>query len=806
MTTGSVLAQFTIHLSVAVAEPVEVSWHTADGTAKAGVDYAAASGVAIFAPGQMTKTVDVLVYGRAVGSEDRSFFVEMQPPVNAILGAAAGECIIHVDTTGSTPVTQVIVPTGPRGIQGKSAYQVWLDLGNTGTEQDFIDSLSPSPQEIAAEVAPLLNMGNSPVTAEGTESLSKPDTIQLKALARRVAYVGAAKIATVALADGDNLIANADLTGDVVDFHSVGMFPRIVRGSAVISPVWSVEPDGRLLVKSALAGDVLYACQYDTTSPHAVKTFIKPISSQAREALRRSYAEAGYQLVEGSFESGATLISASSVAIHEASGKAFSGSGPFPQNITQGTSPTVGFTDRSDALLANKVGVVEDEIDKLTHDVVVIRPIMGVADDTDRVNDILENHTGIYFSEGIYNIDPDIGIKLRNGSIIDGAGFMKALLIAKQVGATVPELAAYSKGSVIKRAFTPGVANDYVSGVRVDNISVIMRHPTTIDAANYRQIALDLRNCDRSWVGQGFYAGNTTLPGMPFTWEPPRATQAQGYGIVYGTRNSNSIDYCGGVGGIAESPKVYGARKNIVVDDNQLSPESAAHATIVRSPDLQIGVELISQASQYNAGTVFEDCLLQSTQRFESSDITIGLLMAGYNCSGTIRYLEGGPNCDITAALTSTSADCEVDILYASVTGSSSGSITDNGTNNSMSYREMTAVSGGKTTKGRLVETFNKGYRTRRVVSTFVNMVGPQTVTGDAGVSVSRSAAAGYNITLDKPFSGEFGVNITAKTNPSRQGFSFAYSAKTNNSIHVDTYVNNSLLDPEQMTIEIFQV
>lgn len=30
---------------------------------------------------------------------------------------------------------------GPPGAEGKSAYQIWLELGNVGTEQDFIDSL-----------------------------------------------------------------------------------------------------------------------------------------------------------------------------------------------------------------------------------------------------------------------------------------------------------------------------------------------------------------------------------------------------------------------------------------------------------------------------------------------------------------------------------------------------------------------------------------------------------------------------------------------------------------------------------------
>jgi len=36
---------------------------------------------------------------------------------------------------------------GPAGQDGKSAYQIWLDLGNTGSEQDFIDSLKPKSDE-----------------------------------------------------------------------------------------------------------------------------------------------------------------------------------------------------------------------------------------------------------------------------------------------------------------------------------------------------------------------------------------------------------------------------------------------------------------------------------------------------------------------------------------------------------------------------------------------------------------------------------------------------------------------------------
>lgn len=75
-----------------------------------------------------------------------------------------------------------------------------------------------------------------------------------------------------------------------------------------------------------------------------------------REALRRSYAEVGYTLVAGSFEAGGTLASATNIMLHEATGKAFSGAGPFPQVIPPGTDPTAGgFTDRSGVLSLNRV-------------------------------------------------------------------------------------------------------------------------------------------------------------------------------------------------------------------------------------------------------------------------------------------------------------------------------------------------------------------------------------------------------------------------------------------------------------------
>jgi len=54
---------------------------------------------------------------------------------------------------------------------------------------------------------------------------------------------------------------------------------------------------------------------------------------QVRESLRRSYAEAGYNLVDGSFEAGGTLTGVGDVLLHEASGKAYSWHGSYPLGV-----------------------------------------------------------------------------------------------------------------------------------------------------------------------------------------------------------------------------------------------------------------------------------------------------------------------------------------------------------------------------------------------------------------------------------------------------------------------------------------
>lgn len=90
----------------------------------------------------------------------------------------------------------------------------------------------------------------------------------------------------------------------------------------------------------------------------ASKKNIEDLSAQSFEALRRSYAEAGFNLVDGSFEEGGTLTSTSDVLLHKATGATYSWSGVFPKVVNTGSTPEAtggigagSWVDRTDVTL-----------------------------------------------------------------------------------------------------------------------------------------------------------------------------------------------------------------------------------------------------------------------------------------------------------------------------------------------------------------------------------------------------------------------------------------------------------------------
>ena len=77
-------------------------------------------------------------------------------------------------------------------------------------------------------------------------------------------------------------------------------------------------------------------------------------------ALRRTYADAGLTLVDGSFETGGTLSSDTDVLLHNVTAKAYAWTGSFPHVVAPGTDPAAvaGFVMRSDVGLRGEISTI----------------------------------------------------------------------------------------------------------------------------------------------------------------------------------------------------------------------------------------------------------------------------------------------------------------------------------------------------------------------------------------------------------------------------------------------------------------
>jgi hypothetical protein len=71
---------FTVSLSAPNDLSVTVNYTTSDGSATAGSDYTAASGTLVFAPGETSKTIPVVVTGNRLPGPDKTFLVNVSTP------------------------------------------------------------------------------------------------------------------------------------------------------------------------------------------------------------------------------------------------------------------------------------------------------------------------------------------------------------------------------------------------------------------------------------------------------------------------------------------------------------------------------------------------------------------------------------------------------------------------------------------------------------------------------------------------------------------------------------------------------
>ncbi|HEX8710071.1 MAG TPA: Calx-beta domain-containing protein, partial [Pyrinomonadaceae bacterium] len=136
--TGTKTLDFTVSLSTSGTQPITVDYATADGTATAGTDYLAATGMLTFAPGETVKTISVTINGDTTIEPDETFFVNLTNPVNATFTDPQGQGTITNDDT-APPVAGVVVIS-----------QIYGGGGNTGApfNADFIELFNPGTSAV----------------------------------------------------------------------------------------------------------------------------------------------------------------------------------------------------------------------------------------------------------------------------------------------------------------------------------------------------------------------------------------------------------------------------------------------------------------------------------------------------------------------------------------------------------------------------------------------------------------------------------------------------------------------------------
>lgn len=88
--TGTILVTFVVTRSGDSTQAVTVDYNTGDQSASAGADYAAASGTLIFAAGETSKTINIVVNGDRLVESNETFVVKLSGATNALIADGQG--------------------------------------------------------------------------------------------------------------------------------------------------------------------------------------------------------------------------------------------------------------------------------------------------------------------------------------------------------------------------------------------------------------------------------------------------------------------------------------------------------------------------------------------------------------------------------------------------------------------------------------------------------------------------------------------------------------------------------------------
>jgi VCBS repeat-containing protein len=113
--SGTTSATFNVTLSAPSGKPVKVNYATADGSAVAGEDYVATSGMLIFPAGTTSQSVTVLVNGDTKYETDETFNLNLSGAMNATLGSNGIGTISNDDGQTTISINNVSKAEGNSG-------------------------------------------------------------------------------------------------------------------------------------------------------------------------------------------------------------------------------------------------------------------------------------------------------------------------------------------------------------------------------------------------------------------------------------------------------------------------------------------------------------------------------------------------------------------------------------------------------------------------------------------------------------------------------------------------------------------
>ena len=132
-------------LSVVSATTVFVDYTTVDGSASAGSDYTAASGVLEFAPNELTKTIALVTAQDLDDESSENFTVELSNPIEAAVGQGVGT-ITLIDDDDAPINGPVVNVSGGSAIEGDQlVFTFTLSQASTDTVRADFDTYISTP-------------------------------------------------------------------------------------------------------------------------------------------------------------------------------------------------------------------------------------------------------------------------------------------------------------------------------------------------------------------------------------------------------------------------------------------------------------------------------------------------------------------------------------------------------------------------------------------------------------------------------------------------------------------------------------